>query len=486
MSSLTGSVVVRNADWLVAYDSVRAGHVYLRNADLAFTGDTITYVGPHYDGEAACEIDGRERLVMPGLVNVHSHPSSEPLRKGITDETLSPGFHHSSLYEFLTVFDNDAEGRVACLRVALAELLLSGCTTVTDLSAPYDEWLDTLAASGIRAVVAPGFRDARWLTRNGHALEYEWDEASGKESFARARAVIDLAAQHPCGRLSGMVYPAQIDTCRADTLRDAYDYAVERNLPFQTHIAQSVAEFHEMHRRHGKTPIEFLADTGALGEHAILGHAIFLDHHPWLHWTSRDDLGRIAEAGATVAHCPTVFARRGIALRTFGGYRRTGVNLGIGTDTYPHNMLEEMRTGGHCARVIGESVADVTTRDVFEAATLGGARALRRDDVGRLAPGCKADFVTVETRHPAMMPLREPLRSLLFVAVERAVRDVWVDGRQVVKDREVLGIDLVCALAALEAAQARSMERVPGLDWAGRSAVEMSPMVFETVDDIAR
>ena len=132
---MTGTRVVRDADWLVAYDAARAGHVYLRNADLAFTGTTITYVGPRYEGEAAVEIDGRERLVMPGLVNIHSHPSTEPLRKGITDETLSPGFHHSSLYEFLTVFDNDAEGRVASLEVALAELLLSGCTTVTDLSA---------------------------------------------------------------------------------------------------------------------------------------------------------------------------------------------------------------------------------------------------------------------------------------------------------------------------------------------------------------
>ena len=212
----------------------------------------------------------------------------------------------------------------------------------------------------------------------------------------------------------------------------------------------------------------------------------FLDHHPWLHWTSREDLARIAEAGATVAHCPTVFARRGITLRTFGGYRRAGINLGIGTDTYPHNMLDEMRIVGLCARVIGESVADLATRDIFEAATTGGARALRRDDIGRLAAGCKADFVMVDTRHPAMMPLREPLRSLLFVAAERSVRDVWVDGRRVVRDREVLGIDLPSALAALEAAQRRSMERVPGLDWAARSAVELSPMVLDTVDDIAR
>ena len=92
----------------------------------------------------------------------------------------------------------------------------------------------------------------------------------------------------------------------------------------------------------------------------------------------------------------------------------------------------------------------------------------------------------VDTRHPAMMPLREPLRSLLFVAAERAVRDVWVDGHRVVRDREVLGIDLPSALAALEAAQRRSMERVPGLDWAARSAGELSPMVLDTVDDVAR
>ena len=85
---------------------------------------------------AEVEIDGRDRLVMPGLVNIHSHPTSEPLRKGITDEIRSPNFHHSSLYEFLTVFNNDAAGTAPCVKVALAELLRSGCTTVVDFSPP--------------------------------------------------------------------------------------------------------------------------------------------------------------------------------------------------------------------------------------------------------------------------------------------------------------------------------------------------------------
>ena len=113
--------------------------------------------------------------------------------------------------------------------------------------------------------------------------------------------------------------------------------------------------------------------------------------------------------------------------------------------------------------------------------------AFRGDTVTYVGPRYEGEAAReIDARHPAMMPLREPLRSLLFVAAERAVRDVWVDGRQVVKDREVLGIDLESALAALEAAQLRSMERVAGLDWAARSAVELSPMVLDTVDDVAR
>jgi len=476
------TTVIRNVAWAVAWDSVREQHVYRRNIDVAFANGVITYLGPRYEGPVETELDGRERLLIPGLVNIHAHPSTEPLRKGLTDETRSPGFHHSSLYEFLTVFDNDAEGRVASLEVALAELLLSGCTTVADLSVPYDGWLDTLGASGIRAVVAPGFRDAHWATKDGHSLDYTWDVPAGDRSMQRALHLIDLATQHASGRLSGMVFPAQVDTCSPDRLRDAYEHASANRLPWQIHVGQSVLEFHEIYRRHGKTPIAYLDDLGVLGENSILGHAIFLDHHPWLHWTSRQDLSTMAQRGVTVAHCPTVFARRGITLLTFGEYLRAGINLGIGTDTYPHNFLEEIRNAGSYARVIAGSVDDLQTRDLFNAATIGGARALQRDDLGRITTGARADLVLIDTRHPAMMPLREPLRSLLFVAAERAIREVYVDGQKVVEDGRCLTIDLNAASARLEAAQQRSLTRAPSLDWAGRSPEQLSPMVFEEWD----
>ncbi len=476
------TTVIRNAAWLVAWDAAGARHVYLRDADLAFTGAEIGFVGHGYDGPAETEVDGRALVVMPGFVNIHSHPTSEPLRKGITDETRSPGFWHSSLYEFLTVFQNDRDGNIAAMQVALAELLTSGVTTVADLSMPFDGWLDTMAMSGMRCVAAPMFRDARWYTRDGHSLEYDWDEGAGREAFEEAKRVMELARQHPSGRLGAMVAPAQVDTCSAALLGAAYGYAVERDLPFQIHAAQSITEFHEMTRRHGRSPIQWLSDIGGLGPHSIIGHGIFLDHHPWVHWTTREDIGLLVQSGATVAHCPTVFARRGITLDTFGDYVRAGVNLGIGTDTYPHNFLEELRSVGYFARITAGTVDDLDTLDVYDAATVGGAKALRRDDIGRLGVGAKADIVLIDAKHPSMMPLREPIRSLIYVAAERAVRDVYVDGVQVVADGRALNIDIQAASEALEEAQKRSLERVSKLDWNGRGAEQLAPMVLPTLD----
>ena len=143
------------------------------------------------------------------------------------------------------------------------------------------------------------------LFRSGHRVEYEWDEAFGRAGFERALATIDEAENHPSGRLSGMVAPAQIDTCSEALLRDAYAVAEDRNLPFQVHAGQSISEFHEMTRRHGMTPIEWMHHIGVLGRRTTVGHGIFLDHHPWTHWRETGDLRMLAEAGATVAHCPS-------------------------------------------------------------------------------------------------------------------------------------------------------------------------------------
>ena len=470
--------VIRGADTVVAWAGGK--HVYMPGADVAFEGGAIRFVGRGYDGVADSEVDGSGFMVMPGLVNIHTHPSSEPMNKGLLDEIGSPGLYNSSLYEYMPLFRGDADAIPHSVRVAYSELLLSGVTTVADLSIAHSGWLELAAESGLRVCLAPMFKSAKWGTRNGHVVEYEWDEAGGERAMGEALTLIERAMQHPCGRLSGMVIPAQIDTCTEGLLRDSFAEAQRRNLPWQVHAAQSVVEFHEITRRHGVTPIGWLEQLGVLSGRSIIGHGIFLDDHPSTRWHTTRDLALLAETGTTVAHCPTVFARRGITLKDFGRYTRAGVNMGVGTDTYPHNMLDELRLLAYLARTQAGDPRTLNSTDLFAAATINGAKALHRDDIGRLAPGCRADVVMVDVRHPAMRPGHDPVRSLIYAAGDRAVRRVYVDGLMVVDDGTVLTMDYPAAAAALHEAQLKVIERAPSLDWDRRSVDEVSPPTFAT------
>ncbi|MCG8694179.1 MAG: amidohydrolase family protein [Minwuiales bacterium] len=472
------TTIIRNADWVIAWDAAANNHHYLRNADVAFSGDTLTHVGAGYDGPADREIDGRGRMVMPGLVNIHCHPTSEPGNKGLLEELGSPRLGQSSLYEFMPVFRIEPEFATAASNVAMSELLKSGVTTVVDLSGQRPGWADDLAATGLRAFIAPMFRSAGWYTTDGHSVVYEWNEAAGEAGLEAAVEAVEQARKHPSGRLDGMLAPSQIDTCTKDLLQATLEVARERAMPVQIHAAQSVVEFNEITRRYGCTPIEWLDEVGLLGPNTIVSHGIYLNDHPWLHWPQARDFERLAESGAAVAHCPTVFARRGMALNWFSRYRKAGITMGLGTDTFPLNMIDEMRMGCYAARVVTGDYTACSTAEIFEAATVGGAAIVRRDDIGRLVAGAKADFSLVDMSHPYMQPVREPLRSLIYSASDRAIKDVYVGGEQVVRDGAVLTIDLDKSLHDLTAAQSVALSAAPQRDWASRSVDEMSPMVF--------
>ena len=215
---------------------------------------------------------------------------------------------------------------------------------------------------------------------------------------------------------------------------------------------------------------------GILDRRTVLGHAIFIDEHSWLRWHSRQDLGILAATETSVAHCPSPFARYGQTLEDFGRYRRAGVNLGLGTDVAPHNLIEEMRLAATLARVAAEDITTTSLTDIFHAATAGGAQALGRTDIGRLAPGAKADLVLVDLKNPWMMPARDPLRSLVYTAADRAIQKVFIDGALVVDAGKVLTLDHPAALAALSDAQARMIASVPRHDWANRDAGELTPL----------
>jgi 5-methylthioadenosine/S-adenosylhomocysteine deaminase len=476
MSSTTH---IKNAAWVIAWEKEAERHVYMRDADVVFTGNTIDFVGKGYEGRADTVIDGAGLVVMPGLVNLHSHPLHEPIYRGFSEELGNPKLYQSGLYDLKPLLRiSDPSGMPVSAQVAFCEMLLSGMTTVADLSFPHPGWVERAADSGLRVYIAPMYRQATWYSENGHEIKFHWDEEAGAKGFKESVKVCEEAESHPSGRLKAMLCPAQIDTCTEEFFQESQALAKDRNWPLQTHIAQSVVEFNEMTRRHGVTPVQWAHRIGITGPGTILSHVVFIDEHSWLHWPTCDDLNILADTGTSVAHCPMVISRYGLTMEHLGKYINGGINVGMGMDTQPQNMIEEMRCAAYHGRIAAGQIHCLTTGQVFHAATAAGAKALGRDDIGGLAAGMKADIVLVDAEHPLMKPLRDPLRSLIYSAADRAVRDVYVDGNLVVENRKVLTIDQRAACERMQEIQAAVGEQSVKLDHAGRTLEEVSPLVL--------
>ena len=466
----------RNVDWIVAWDEGRQSHCYLKGGDLAFEGNEITYVGPAYEGESDDLIDGSGLCLIPGFVNIHSHPCTEVLYRGIREDHSVREHFMTGLYERSCSYSADDDGKKFGAEVSYADLMLSGVTTLVDVTFPYPGWIDVMDRSGLRMYAAPGFNSARWVRHNSHELDFEEDLDKGRRDFEASLDFIDQMCAHPSGRLSGIVSPFQIENKTEELLAESHAAAKERGLPWTTHAAQAVIEFNIMVRRHGITPIQYLDRLGILGEGTIIAHAMFIDDNSWIRWHSNTDLVLLGDSRTAVAHCPTPFMRYGAMMEDFGRYKDAGVVLGIGTDTIPHNIIEDMRSAAILARIASKDGHVASTADVFHAATVGGAKALMRDDIGKLAVGAKADIVALYLNDPIMMPVRDPIVSLVHSAAERAVRDVYIDGVQVIRDQQVLTLDRAGAAAQLAAAQARMEAGVPQRDYLGRSSEEISPL----------
>jgi 5-methylthioadenosine/S-adenosylhomocysteine deaminase len=481
---------IKNARWVVAWNAHLKQHYFRNDLDVVFDGNRLVHIDPDYVGKADETIDGASFCVMPGMVNVHTHLQSESIGRGLIEELGNPALYMTGILDEKSVFvtsglTDQAGGAPAQLRAnkastesAITELLRSGATTVTDLAVAYDGWLDILAGTGIRAIAAPMYRDAKWTVPTGHRLDYAWDLEKGRRDFAAALGVVEQAECHPSGRLSGMIAPMQVDTCSPELLRDSLAAARQRGLKMTVHCSQHIPEFQEMVRRHGVTPVQWLHAEGLLGPDTLLGHAIFLDHHSLVQWWTRRDLDLLAETGTSVAHCPVVFSRYGQMMEDVGSYIRKGVNVAFGTDTEPQNMAEEVRMASTMGRAAAKSVRGVWLSELFHAATIGGATALGRDDLGRLAVGAKADLVMLDLDAPGMRPVRDPLRSFFFSAADRAVAHVFVDGRQVVKDGTVLTIDRAGLSQPLQESQEAFVRNAPYVDFRGRTADEISPTSF--------
>lgn len=472
-----------DAGMIVAFQS--GAHRILKGGCVVIEGQDIVHVGKSYTGEVDEVVEASSKLVTPGFINVHTHLSESPLDKSFVEDVGRRAFYNSKLPDLLPgkLQAMDEEAARACIDYSLVELLRTGTTTVMELGGMGDEVAEAVERVGLRAYIADGYRSGHWYTDDGYNVKYTWEERAGEEGFARALALVARLEGRAEGRVQGFLSPMQVDTCTPELLQASREASDRLELPLALHVSQSVFEFDEMVRRHGLTPLEWLEQIGFLSERCILGHAIIPAGHSYKPFPG-DDLAIMARYGVSVAHCPWVFARSGIMLESFSAYQDAGINLCLGTDTAPQSMIEALRWAGMLGKISQRQATRATAADVFNAATLNAAKALGRDDLGRVAPGAKADLLFWSAESLFMTPLRDPIRNLAFSAQAEDLLDVMVDGRWVMRERNMLHADERQVTARLQAAGERMWQRLGPGDWAKRPVDEMSPPSFDAFEDL--
>ncbi len=387
--------------------------------------------------------------IIPGFINLHSHPSEVYTIKSYVEDSGNPNFYESNMYDSLGAMGLGAKGALLQTKLNLAEILRSGCTTTLIYGGPYSRMeADIAGEMGLRAYIGAGIRagDAKeekniWYSPDGHSIVYNFDEESGFKRIGEAGEFVKEYEGKYDGRIRTLLGPTQTMTCTPDMLRKTRDLADKLGIGITIHGAESFMEFETCVRMYGKTPVQLMADTGMLGEDVIVAHCICIKGHSKINMPGDEDLQLLGNSKTTVAHCPMAIARMGGALQSFSRYADAGVNMGIGTDTFPSDMLQEMRLATHMGKIIDGTTYNMTAKRIFYAATINGAKAFGRNDLGRLAPGAKADFVVFNLENIEMTPVRDLIKNIVFSATHKSIDRVYIEGKCLVKDGRVEYID---------------------------------------------
>jgi cytosine/adenosine deaminase-related metal-dependent hydrolase len=425
---------------------------------------------------------------MPGLINCHLHLGTNAPHAFFLDETKADYFG-ANFYAYAvprrgaSASDARADTRAEVEQLyGLWSAIRGGATTVMDIGSrnPAD-LVRVVGDIGARVYLGPSFKSFTYALDDHGNIHWDPDPASGIPGLERAVAfAVDNDGAHH-GRVRCLLYPAQLDTCSVELLKATRRAADENGLRISLHAAMNMIEFHRILREHGRTPLQLLADIDFLRHDVLLGHCVFHARHSWAHYPYVEDLKLLADSGASVAHAPYKYAKMGIMLESLERYRQLGINVALGTDTFPQDLIAEMRLAGLMCRFAEGSFRVGRAQDVFDAATLGGAHALGRDDLGRLQPGARADIVLVDLRGPHFGAVHDPIRSLVEYGSASDIDSVIVDGRSLVEGRRAIAIDEPALLQAVQQSGERAWAGVPGWHWKGATVDDISPMSYPVV-----
>ena len=380
----------------------------------------MTAQGNFKAGEEFEEIDAKRAIVIPGLVNTHSHLGMVPFR-GLGDDCKD------RLRVFLLPMENqamDAEMAALSSRYAVAEMLLSGITTVLDMYYFEEVVAKVMDEMGIRGIAGETVMETD-----------SCDSENTDKAIERGLALIAAYKDHP--RVSGTLTPHGTTTCSPETLKRVYEEDVKAGSVFTLHTAEMDYEMTQIREQYGMMPVEFLEHIGVLGPNTLTAHTI--------HATERD-VEILAKHGASVAHCIASNTKAGKGVAPVSLMHKHGISVGFGTDgPASGNTLDlfiQMRMCENFQKTTLHDRSALPAKEVVSMATIEGARALGLGDVtGSIEPGKEADLVLIETDSPNMFPVYDPYSAIVYSASAANVRDVFVAGECLVKEKQLVRAD---------------------------------------------
>jgi len=363
-------------------------------------------------------INADGRVVMPGLINTHNHIAMTLMRGYADDLYLMPWLNDYIWPAEKHLTESDI---YAGTQLGIAEMLLGGITASLDMYWYEATVWEAVKESGFRAVVSPGFTDAKW--------------EDFKKDFA---GVMDRVREDPCDRISVTVSAHSPYSCSTERLREAKRMADEHGLGFNIHLAETKWEDNFIREKYGKSPVEYASDLGLLAGNTLAAHCVHLD---------RNDIEIFAASGASVAHNPQSNMKLGSGVAPIAEMIRLGINVSIGTDgacsNNDLNMWEEMRSATFMQKLATHDPTVLSAYETLEAATINGARALGLDGVvGSIKEGKYADIIVIDMCKPHLVPQYDVISNLVYAANASDVCDVIVAGSIVVENRKLKSIDL--------------------------------------------
>jgi 5-methylthioadenosine/S-adenosylhomocysteine deaminase len=405
------------ADRVLTLDASNAGYA---PGAVAFAGGEIRYVGRTGEMPAGEVEYLREQILLPGLVNTHTHIPMW-LFRGLTED-VPRGEWLAERMRPLEARVTPADLRVGALAGCL-ELLLNGVTTTADRYGYMDSVAPAIESSGLRAIVA-----------------YSLYDRSAAEGLRATQNLIERYGTDPRrSRITVAIGPHATDSCGPDLLKAVRTLADRERALTVIHLAQSDVEVHAVWSRDGIDCAGYLDRLGLLAPDVVVAHCTYL---------SPDEADRVGGRGTAVAHCPSSNAKLEARSAPIARMRAAGATVGLGTDAASCNngmdLFAEMKIAGLLNKLSVDDPSAFSALELLRMATIDGARALGLGElVGSIEVGKRADLVAVGTSAPHLQPWHADAPNLVYAARGSDVTSVWVDGERLVRNGQPTRLDPV-------------------------------------------